>query len=314
MKRIPLLTPLALLVLICPAVWGQDFLRMPDSLQVRWRCSTAAGSGWNQAGYNASGWTKPVFGIPGRYPQWAAPEDQTLHLFMWHPRGANTGRPVYFRRNVYLPGQVTEATVNVCADDQFMLYVNGRSLMQSQAAHQDRSIDLTGQLQPGANVIAVQAKDVQPPGYGLLVTPMITQAFRMDDGSWQYSANGRTGWQKAAADKTAPIKVEGIERGFSCLTAPGGMKDFSTAYFRRTIQLDGLPLEAPTVILGDDSYELKINGKLVTLEKRLERAWMPRKVDIAPFLRPGANTVMVKVTNDWGPGRFYCVPEVTMTF
>lgn len=311
--RILRLTPL-LMVLLSPAVWGQDFLTMPDSLQGRWRSSITVGNGWNAAGYDASRWTKPVFGIPGRYPQWAAPEDQALHLFMWHPAGANTGKPVYFRRNVYLPGQVTQASVNVCADDQFMLYVNGRSLVQSQEAHKNHGFDITSQLQHGVNVLAVQAKDVQPSGYGLLVAPMITQAFRMDDGSWQYSANGRTGWQKAAADKAPPIKIEGIERPFACLTAPGGMKDFSTAYFRRTIQVDGLPLEAPTVILGDDSYQLKVNGRLVTLEKRLERAWIPRKVDIAPFLKLGANTVMVKVTNDWGPGRFYCVPEVTMTF
>lgn len=313
MMRIPCLAPL-LLVLLSPAVWGQDFLRMPDNLQAQWRSNTTAGTGWNQTGYDASSWMKPVFDIPGRYPQWAAPEDQALHLFMWHPRGANTGKPVYFRRNVYLPGQVTQATVNVCADDKFMLYVNGHGMMQSDEAHKDRTADLTSQLRHGVNVIAVQAKDIQSPGYGLLVVPMITQAFRMDDGGWWYSANGKTGWQRASADDTPPIKVEGIEQPFACFTVPGGMKEFSTAYFRRTIQLDGLPLEAPTVVLGDDSYELKINGKLVTLEKRLERAWMPRKVDIAPFLRPGANTVMVKVTNDWGPGRFYCVPEVTMTF
>lgn len=309
--RLLRLTPI-LLTLLSPAVWGQDLVRMSSDLQARWRCSLTARHGWNDRGYDDRRWSRPVFDLPGRYPAWAEPEDQALHSFMWHPAGANTGKPVYFRRSVYLPGQVTEALVNVCADDQFMLYVNGRGMVQSKQAHQDSGYDLAPYLKPGDNVIAVQARDIQPPAYGLLVAPGLTQAFPMASGGWQYSANGRQ-WQPAAADKNPPIQVEGMA-SYACLSAPGGMREFSTAYFRRTIRLDGLPLEAPTVILGDDSYELTVNGKLVTIEKRLERAWRPRKVDLAPFLKPGANTLLVKVTNDWGPGRFYCLPTVTMTF
>jgi len=301
-----------LVLLFSPAVWGQDLMRMSSDLQARWRCSLTARPGWNDRGHDDRRWSKPVYDIPGRYPGWAEPEDQALHAFMWHPAGANTGRPVYFRRSLFLPGQVTQALVSVCADDQFMLYVNGRGMVQSQEAHSDSSLDIAPYLKPGDNVIAVQAKDIQPPAYGLLVAPGITQVFPMAGGGWLYSADGRR-WQAAAADTSPPIHVEGMAP-FVCFSAPGGMKEFSTAYFRRTIRIDGLPLEAATVILGDDSYELTVNGKLVTMEKRLERAWMPRRVDLAPFLKPGANTLAVKVTNDWGPGRFYCVPTVTMTF
>jgi len=310
MRTIRLLPLLA--VLLSPTVWGQDLLRMPSSLQARWRCSLSAAYGWNDRGYDASRWTRPVFDIPGRYPAWAEPEDQALHSFMWHPAGANTGKPVYFRRSLYLPGQVTQALVSASADDQFMLYVNGRGMVHNKEAHTDSGFDIAPYLKPGQNVIAVQAQDIQPPAYGLLVAPGLTQVFPMAGGGWQYSPDGRQ-WQAATDDKNPPISVEGM-KPFRCLSAPGGMKEFSTAYFRRTIQLDGLPLEAPTVVLGDDSYELTVNGKLVTLEKRLERAWMPRRTNLAPFLRPGDNTIMVKVTNDWGPGRFYCVPTVTMTF
>ena len=310
--RILRLTPL-LLMLLSPAVWGQDFLRMPDSLQARWRCSTAPGHGWFGRKYDVSSWISPRFGIPGRYPEWAAPEDQALHNFMWHPAGANTGKPVYFRRSVHLPGEIEQALIHVCADDQFMLYVNGEGVAQSKEAHRDSSFDVTCRLFNGDNLFAVQAMNIKPPGYGLLVAPEVTQRFSMRDGEWKWSLEGKTPWYPASVDKAPRIKLENLEP-FECLSLPGGMDEFSTAYFHRTLPLDGLPIEASVVVLADDSYELYVNGKLVTLEKRAERAYIPRKADLLPFLHPGQNSLVVKVTNDWGPGRFYCVPTVTMTF
>lgn len=306
-RLIPLLA-----VLLCPTVWGQDFLTMPAALAARWRSTLDAGHGWFDRGYDDSRWTRPVFGIPGRYPEWAAPEDQALHPFMWHPAGAHTGKPVYFRRNVYVPGEIERAVVHLCADDQFALYVNGRGIGLSKEAHHDTEFDLTPNLQSGHNIIGVQAMDVQPPAYGLLVAPEVTQRFSMRDGGWQCSDNGRDGWGCCSLDSN-PIKLEGL-KPFECLTQPGGMAEFSTAYFRRTLEVDGLPLEATAVVLADDGYELYVNGKLVTLEKRAERAYIPRKVDLLPFLCPGKNTLLMKITNDWGPGRMYCVPTVTMTF
>lgn len=304
---------IALIVIAVVPAWSQPLLQMPSELQVRWRCTLVAERGWFDRGYDDSRWTKPNFEIPGRYPEWAMPEDQALHSFMWHPAGANTGKPVYFRRNVSLPGEIEQAVIHLCADDQFMLYINGRGLVQSKEAHRDTELDITLSLQSGQNIIAVQAMDVQPPAYGLLVAPEITQRFPMGDGEWKWSLDGKGPWYPASYDKAPPIQLPGLDP-FACLSVPGGMDEFSTAYFQRALDLDGLPVEANAVVLADDGYELYVNGTLVTLEKRAERAYIPHKADLLPFLHSGHNVIMVKVTNDWGPGRFYCVPTVTMTF
>lgn len=305
-----------LLILVSSALWAQDlaptqWLRMPSRLAHRWECNLSARDGWTRAGYDTRGWSRPVV-VPGRYPVSMEPESQALYSFMWHAGGGHTGKPVYFRRMVTLTGQPVEATINACADDQFVLTVNGVRLGESKAAHQPASFDAAKALKLGDNVIAVEAKDTQPPGYGLLVTPEITQTWPLQPCDWYCSTNGRNHWRKAASDIAPPIALEGL-KPYKCISVPRGMKDFSTAYFRRTLGLDGLPVEATVVTLADDGYELYVNGKLVTLEKRAERAYIPRKADLLPFLHPGQNTILVKVTNDWGPGRMYCVPTVTMT-
>lgn len=304
-----------LLTLLSPTLWAQDlaptqWLRMPRPLAHHWLCSLKAPRGWEQPGYDSRAWSRPVV-VPGRYPADMEPEEQALYNFIWHAGGGHTGKPVYFRRTVTLTGLPVEAAIRACVDDQFTLYANGVTIGHSKAAHEAASFDV--KLKRGDNVIAIEAKDVQPPGYGLLVAPQITQTWPIQPCDWYYSANGRTHWRKAASDVAPPIALQGL-KPYKCITVPGGMKDFSTAYFRRTLGLDGLPLEANAVVLADDGYELYVNGKLVTLEKRAERAYIPRKADLLPFLHRGNNTILVKVTNDWGPGRMYCVPTVTMTF
>lgn len=310
----PRLLVVALVLLSFAAVVSAAVLvPMPQELNERWLTSLEAKTGWNAPGYDTTGWVPADRDIPGRYPIWMPPEQQVRHTFMWHPAGAHTGKPVYFRRSVYTPGEIARAVMQVRADDQFMLYVNGRGVVQSREAHRDELVDLQAFLHSGTNVIGVQARDVQPSGYGVLVVPRITQRFTMGDGGWSWSLDGGTDWHPVSYDKAPPIEVTGFEP-FRCVSLPGGMDEFSTAFFRRTLELDGLPIEAQTVILADDSYELRVNGQLVTLEKRLERSYLPRQVNLLPYLHPGRNTLTVKVTNDWGPGRFYCVPTVTTTF
>lgn len=305
----------ALLVLLAitlgAVAQAADFVTMPAGLQARWQCSLTAHPGWNDRGYEASRW-RSVRWLPGRFPLAMEPEQQSLYSFMWSPRNPPLGDWVYFRRSVWLPGQIQDATVGVQADDQFQFFVNGLPIGRNDKAHESVAYEITNRLTTGQNLLALQARDVQAPARGLLVVPEITQRWLMNDGGWQCSTDGRH-WRRAAPDKNPPMALKGLEP-FACISVPGGMKEFSTACFRRTLAIDGVPLEAEVVILADDSYELRVNGTLVTLEKRLEKAYFPRQVNLARYLHPGQNALLVKVTNDWGPGRMYCVPTVTMTF
>ncbi|MBU0609644.1 MAG: hypothetical protein KKI08_17285, partial [Armatimonadetes bacterium] len=154
---------------------AQPLSPMPRPVAKRWRCSTTAAEGWNAPGYDASAWVPVTYDIPEGYPSWMTPEQQARHRFMWHPGGANRMHPVYFRRSLYLDEKPGAARLKVCADDQFRLFVNGELIGEEDHAGQTRTYDVAEVLNPGANVIAVEATDVAPWGYGLLVVGEITQ-------------------------------------------------------------------------------------------------------------------------------------------
>jgi hypothetical protein len=284
---------------------------MPAQRQASWRCSVTARAGWNDRGFADASWRR-VRLVPGRFPLTMEPERQSLYSFMWTPRNPPLGQWAHFRRSVWLPGRIEAATAEVQADDQFQFFVNGQLVGLHERAHEAVVYDITERLLTGQNVLAAQARDTEPPAHGLLVVPEITQTWPLGDGGWKCSTDGRR-WQPAVPDTNPPIELAGLDQSFACLSVHGGMKGFATAFFRRTVAIDGLPLQAEAVILADDSYELRVNGTLVTLEKRLEKSYWPRQVNLARYLKPGQNTLTVKVTNDWGPGRMYCVPTVTMT-
>jgi hypothetical protein len=273
-----------LLVVAAATAQAGEFVTMPAWLQARWECSLKGRVGWNDRGHDTSCW-RPVRWVPGRFPEWMKPERQSLHSFVWSPKNPPLGDWVYVRRSVWLPGQIRDATVQVQADDQFQFYVNGLPLGRNDEAHASVAYDVSDRLTTGQNVLALQARDVQPPAHGLLVVPEITQSWPLDDGGWQCSTDGRR-WQRVARDENPRIALEGLEP-FACISVPGGMKEFATAIFRRTVAIDGVPLEAGAVILADDSYELRVNGTLVAVEKRLEKAYLPREVSLARYLLPG---------------------------
>jgi len=310
-----------LLALIATAVCAQDLSPMPRPLSQRWLTSISATEGWNAPGYDARGWAHVTYDIPAGYPSWMTPAQQARHRFMWHPAGPNRMHPTYFRRTLVLDEKPVAATLKVCADDQFRLFVNGKLIGEEQQAGLTREFDVTGALHPGANVIAVEATDVAPWGYGLLVVGEITQEWT-DKGGWRcartpgrlWTASGFDDrlWPAAVLDR-APDIVAG-EQSFSCVTTPTDIGDFATAYFRRVLNIDALPTAASLTILGDDSYELYVSGKLAAVQKRPEQSYAPLQIDLGGKLHTGRNALAVKITNTWGPARLYCVPVVTMTF
>lgn len=290
-------------------------------LAQRWRCSTKATAGWNAPGYNAAQWVPVTCDLPAAYPAWMTPELQARHRVMWHPGGANRMHPVYFRRTLTLDGKPAAASLRVCADDRFRLFVNGRLVGGEAECMRTGEFDVTSFLRAGANVIGVEAVDTKPWGYGLLVVGEVTQAWtdksawrcqRRAFGQWKASGFDDHLWPRAVVDRAPDIAVEG--KSYGCLTTPTDLGDYETAYFRRRLSLDGLPVSGNLTVLGDDSYELYVNAKLTALEKRPELAYHPVTLDIGDRLHSGHNAIAVKITNVWGPARLYCVPTATIEF
>jgi hypothetical protein len=312
--------------------WGTELQRPPLSLLSRWQCTLQAERNWQTPGFVSTGW-QPVAEVAGRYPAEMKPEEQILTRFMWAP-DRNAAGPVYFRRHLWLPGEIEAASLFVSADDYFDAYINGYGIGQGRVAHEGFLFDLQPYLQSGANVLALKAWDVNPPARSLMVTAEITQSWPAPQGAgwvctlvtpgqgtdrqwpsagprWTQPKYDDRAWLPAVADTAPPIKLPDLPP-YHCITIPGGLPEYGSALFRRTFEVDGLPLIATAVILADDSYELYVNGTLVAWEKRAERAYYPLEVDLRQYLQPGKNVLAVKVTNDWGPGRLYCVPTVTM--
>ena len=322
--RGPVSLTLSLLLATAIVAWAEVYQTMPEGLAAKWLTTTTAGPGWNAAGYETRGWIPVTYDIPAGYPEWMSSAQQALHRFMWHPGGANRRKATYFRRPLWVDGQVAAATFRLCADDQFRFFVNGHPAGGRRSTGVTGTYDVTTWLKRGNNVLGVEAMDVRPPGWGLLAVGEITQTWPFDPKlpQWRCSATAAPGWNrpefndspwKPAAPDAAPAIALGEAGAFQCFSLPGGaIPEYSSAYFRLSLAVDGLPQEARLTVLADDGYELYVNGKLMAIERRVDRAYWPATVAIGQVLRPGHNVIAVRVTNTWGPGRLHCVPTVKM--
>ncbi len=312
-----------LLVLAVGGALAAPLEPLPPELAAKWLSALSARDGWNALGYDTEGWAPVSYDLPVSYPIWMTPAQQARHRLMWHPAGNNNGQPVYFRRQLWVSGRVTEAFFRVAADDQFRFYANGRLLGEEREPLVLRQFTLDG-LAPGANVLAAEARDVMGQSRGLVVIGEVTQEwpFTAEEQAWRCSLSTGTGWTGADYDDTqwqpaVPDRAPAIEadhQRYECFTTPQDLDGFVNAYFRRTLDLDGVPVAAKVTILGDDSYQLYVNGQLVALERRMDYAWRPATVDITSALHHGRNVLAVQITNTWGPARLYCAPVVKMVF
>ena len=143
--------------------WGDDpstgVLRIVTD--AAWRASDVLEAGWETVGFDDSAWEAAAVaaeGCPGDLGSSFSPDA----LGIWSANGP-AGGTVFLRGTFQLPAAATivAARVEIGADDDFLLFVNG-ALAASDldgAAGPAQSIDLAPWLQPGANVLAVEARD-----------------------------------------------------------------------------------------------------------------------------------------------------------
>ena len=92
--------------------------------------------------------------------------------WIWYPGGKSTiGAPIgtrFFRRTVNIPEgrRVRKAILLATADDSFVAYVNGQSVGRGQSWAEVKLFDVTGQLRPGANTLAIAATNSAAPNVG----------------------------------------------------------------------------------------------------------------------------------------------------
>ena len=98
----------------------------------------------------------------------------------------------------------------------------------------------------------------------------------------------------------APALAEAQWISHAAIATSGHQSEASSLQFRREVRLDAVPASLTIRISADNRYVLYINGKRVDQgPSRGDLAhWRYRTLDIAPFLKRGANVIAAQVWND----------------
>lgn len=288
---------------------------------------------WDKLG-QASAWSKPARWSMGLLDQgdwrgkWIGWEqgkktnDFGGATWIWFPEGNPAeSAPVctrYFRRSFELPaGQiVSSATVEITADDQFNLSVNGQEAGAGDGWGSPRTIAIGAFLKPGKNVLAVEARNVgnQPNPAGLVAklkvefaagTPLILST----DESWKSATNAGTGWRALTFDDTAwvgakPLGQYGTQ---SWGIIENEDRRLPARYLRREFTVEKKVRRATAYVCGLGLFELYLNGHKASddvlspaLSEYDQRAFY-LTYEVTELLKRGDNAIGVVLGN----GRFF---------
>ena len=100
------------------------------------------------------------------------------------------------------------------------------------------------------------------------------------------------------------------------IKCPGAPEaDYAVTLYRRTFDLPAKPEKFIVHVSADNRYKLFVNGKMASMGPQLSEPghWRYETIDMAPYLKPGKNTLAAEVAN-WGPDRFFGIMSVRTGF
>jgi alpha-L-rhamnosidase len=278
---------------------------------------------WDNHG-NSSGWSKPAwfetaFLNPSQFQGSWIGDPHPLSLnganWIWYPEGSPAqSAPVatrYFLREVDLPAKQTlaQATFLITADDQWLAYVNGHEVGQSSgqtsAWTQAQQLDITRELHPGANTIAVAATNAGGPGswigtLGLEYTDGTTTDLGTDN-TWKASQQDQQGWQNPGFDDSAWVPALNVDPYGS---GPWGtsVSVGSELLLRKNFALGNQAITGARLYVSGLSYPyLYLNGRSVSNDK-LDTAFTSYNktvdytaFDVTKLLRSASNEIAVSL-------------------
>ena len=130
------------------------------------------------------------------------------------PAGTRYFRLV-FNINRPLENPVDEGTLDITADDAFILWVNGFKVGEGNNWQKNHRFDVTRLLVHGDNVIAVQAQNVQGPAGLIVRLAYVPNGFDRkalsSDRQWKASRTAAPGWEQVKFDDRGwqPVRVLG---------------------------------------------------------------------------------------------------------
>ncbi|MGL4552087.1 MAG: hypothetical protein ACRC33_12980, partial [Gemmataceae bacterium] len=163
-----------------------------------------------------------------------------------NPRASAPAEARYFRRaftiNRPVPNPVDSATLEITADDRFVLWVNGVRVGEGDSWETVQKFDVRKHLVHGKNALAVEARN-DGAAAGLVVKLVYTPnggsaEVLVSDAAWKVAKSPADGWQQAGFDdakwakaralgafgKTAPWAGKAVKGGPRRFTAPDGFR------------------------------------------------------------------------------------------
>ncbi len=269
---------------------------------------------WWERGLTAGDWQAKWIASP--VPRASVADAQ----WIWFPEGdplasAPAGER-YFRRTFTLPAgaSVADATCTLVVDDEFELFVNGKSLGYEKHWQDIKRFRIGEFLNPGApNVIAVRAVNTSQSPAGFIgdfdVSPSTGAPLHFTtDAGWKSSSSAATGWQNPGFD-------DGGWPAARALTAFGGgpwgtvPRAGSPAAYLRTHFSGGKIKRARIYATALGLYQLWLNGRRVGADELTPGFTDYRKrvqvqtYDVTALLNDGDNAVGAVVADGWFNGK-----------
>ncbi|RYX82427.1 alpha-rhamnosidase [bacterium] len=240
--------------------------------------------------------------------------------WIWFPEGnpvasAPSGAR-YFRRVFELPinSLIRAATIEVTADNEFQLFVNGREVGGSNDWMKPGKFDIGPLLKAGKNVLAVEARNIDQSPAGMVGKLKVTFAAGNDvtlttDGNWKTATAPEAGWNSMGFNDSKWLA--GKILGAYGMEPWGNLagSNLPARYLRREFTVKPKIARATAYICGLGLFELYINGRKIgddvlapALSQFSKRAFY-RTFDITEQLRRGSNAVGVTLGNGryWAP-------------
>jgi hypothetical protein len=162
----------------------------------------------------------------------------------------------------------------------------------------------------------------EPMKYAAELGLTIADTSLASDGSWQATAQYSAGWTSpdSQSGNWQPARViaeaqqfsgygakrlwapsttldsTGVEAGSDSTQVGVAGEPVEEVYFRKTVEIRGLPVAGQIQIAADDSYHLFVNGEFIAQVPHIGRDSVATRVhDVVNFLKAGANVIALHV-------------------
>lgn len=144
----------------------------------------------------------------------ATPAEPNAVHWIWSPAHSKDQVPAatcYCRASYELP-ECESAQVQITCDDAFTLFVNGQQVAAEENWRLLRTYDVKSLLQPGRNVLAVEARNTEPGSAGLVVR-LVVEADGQEivygtDTTWRTSIKQVDGWSAPDFDDSRWVAAQ----------------------------------------------------------------------------------------------------------